>query len=260
MTNSRVIAALKPTTWFTNPRPNPKARLRLFCFPYAGGGSPIYRMWPDAIPATVDLWTAQLPGRGSRIQERPFTNLSPLVRALAEAIPPFLDRPFAFFGHSMGAMISFELARILQRRPGLKPSHLFVSGRVAPHITDMNRHTYDLPEAEFMEELRRLNGTPTEALEHPELMQLMTPLLRADFTVVGTYTYLPDLALNCPITAFGGLEDPEVSREHLEAWREHTTASFSSHMFPGDHFYLNTERTLLLRALSRELEQIQFRV
>lgn len=213
-------------------------------------------MWPNEVPATVDIWTAQLPGRGNRIQEPPFTNLSPLVQALAEAIVPFLDRPFAFFGHSMGAMISFELARILQRRLGLKPDHLFVSGRIAPHIMDTQRRTYDLPEAEFIEELRRLNGTPVEVLEHPELMELMTPLLRADFSVVGTYTYLPGLPLNCPITAFGGLQDPEVSREQLEAWREYTTASFSLHMFPGDHFYLNTKRQLLLQVLSRELEKI----
>jgi len=184
--------------------------------------------------------------------------LSPLVQALAEAILPFLDRPFAFFGHSMGAMISFELARILRRSPGLKLAHLFVSGRVAPHIIEDDRHTHELPEPEFIEELRRLNGTPIEALEHPELMQLMTPLLRADFSVVGTYTYLPDLPLSCPITALGGLQDSEVSREQLEAWREHTTASFSLHMFPGDHFYLNTERPLLLRVLSRKLELMEF--
>src|SRR5215213_1931004 len=117
------------TPWFMSQRPNPRARLRLFCFPYAGGGAAIYRLWPQNLPSEVEVCGAHLPGRGTRLREQPFTGLDALVDAAAEAIAPSLDKPFALFGHSMGAMISFELARRLcdQGRP--QPTHLFVSGR-----------------------------------------------------------------------------------------------------------------------------------
>lgn len=228
----------------------------MFCFPYAGGGATIYRNWPASLPSDVEVHLAHLPGRGNRLREGPFTDLMSMVRALAEAIRPLLDKPFVLFGHSMGAIISFELARQLRQESGILPVHLFASGRRAPQIPNLDPPTYNLPEAEFLEELRRLNGTPQEALKNPELMQLMSPVLRSDFSVVETYEFSPGLPLACPITAFGGLQDTGVSREQLEAWREQTTASFLVRMFPGDHFFLNTSQPLLLRALLQEIYQI----
>jgi medium-chain acyl-[acyl-carrier-protein] hydrolase len=248
----------RATPWFTSQRPNPRARLRLFCFPYAGGGAAIYRLWPQSLPSEVEVSVAQLPGRGTRLREQPFTGLDALVRAAAEAIAPSLDRPFALFGHSMGAMIGFELARRLREQGGPQPERLFVSGRPAPHLPDHDHFTYNLPEAELRRELLRLNGTPREVLEHPELMELMLPLLRADFSVVETYVYRPGEPLGCPITAFGGLRDAEVSPEQLEAWREQTVGEFSLRMLPGGHFFLNDTQAqpLLLGALSRDLHQL----
>ena len=248
------------TRWLPHRKCNPGARLRLFCFPYAGGGAVVYRKWSQSLPATVEVCPVELPGRASRLQEPPFTKLLPLVHSLAQAIRAHLDKPFAFFGHSMGGVIGFELARHLRDEYGFGPSHLFVSGCPAPEMVNLDPPTFNLPEPEFFEELRRLNGTPKEVLEHPELMQLMLPLLRADFELTETYVYSSGRPLDCPISAFGGLRDDVVSREQLEAWLHHTSAGFSLRMFPGDHFFLQTAQTHLLRVLSDELCQLVRRV
>jgi medium-chain acyl-[acyl-carrier-protein] hydrolase len=246
--------------WLSCPRPNPRADLRLFCFPYAGGRAAIFRTWPEGLPENVELFAVELPGRGKRVREEPVTLMQPLVRAIAEAVGPRLDKPFCFFGHSMGAVTSFELARLLRRQRGPEPLHLFVSGSPAPQVPDAHPRTFDLPEPEFIEVLRRLNGTPPEVLENAELLQLMLPTLRADFELLQVYECLDEPPLACPITAFGGLQDQEVSREDLEAWGRQTASAFTLRNFPGDHFFLHTDRALLLWALSQELERLSRRV
>jgi len=256
MTKSALIPKLPATPWLVTPRENPSARVRLFCFPYAGGSVLTFYRWPASLPAGVEVCAVQLPGRGNRLREKPFGSLLPLVRAITPALLRYLDKPFAFFGHSMGAMISFELARHLRRDFGLLPAHLFMSGRRAPQIERPERGTYDLPESEFLDSLRDLNGTPREVLEHRELMQLMSPLLRADFAICQTYSYLHEPPLECPLTAFGGLSDREVGREQMEAWREQTSASFILRMLPGDHFFLDSAQATLLSLLSHELNKI----
>lgn len=212
-----------------------------------------FRLWPNSLPPTVEVCAVELPGRGARLSESPFTRLSPLVQAIAQALLPHLDKPFAFFGHSMGGLVSFELARLLRREYDISPVHLFVSGRRAPQVPNPNPPIHALSEPEFLEELRRLNGTPKAVLENTELMQLLLPILRADFAVIETYVYAPGPTLECPITAFGGLQDREVSCDDLQAWREQTSASFSLQMLPGNHFFIQSAQPLLLRFLSREL-------
>jgi medium-chain acyl-[acyl-carrier-protein] hydrolase len=172
----------------------------------------------------------------------------------------YRDKPFAFFGHSMGAVISFELTRYLRREHGIQPCQLFVSGNPAPQVPPREPPIYDLPQSEFLNEIRQLNGTPPELLDHPELMSLLIPMLRADFKLVQTYVYSAESPLDCPITAFGGLDDEKVTREDLDAWREQTTGNFSIHMLPGDHFFIQTYQPLLLRRLSIELQQLASRV
>jgi medium-chain acyl-[acyl-carrier-protein] hydrolase len=238
--------------WFTIPQEE-RAKLRLFCFPYAGGSSQIYRNWGKALPPSVAVCPAHLPGRERRLSEKPFTRAQALVEAIAEAILPSLDKPFAFFGHSMGALISFELTRYLRRHNRPQPTHIFISGSRAPQLRDNDSPTYNLPDAEFAEELRRLNGTPSEVLEHPELMELMTPLLRADFEVCQTYHYTQERAFDCPITAFGGLNDEGVNGEMLKGWEEQTTGRFRLWMLPGDHFFVNSAQERILKILSQEL-------
>jgi len=242
--------------WVSCYKPNAAAKLRLFCFPYAGSGALIYRTWANTLPMSIEVFPVELPGHGRRIGEAAFSDLMSLVKAIAPALTPFFDKPFAFFGHSMGAMISFELAHELRENHGMGPVHIFISGRCAPHISDADRIIYDLPEDRFVEELYRLNGTPREVFEHSELMQLMVPLLRADFEVCQTYQYSPKPPLSCSISAFGGLGDNEVPLEHLEAWREYTTRPFSMKMFVGDHFFLRTAESLLLHRISQELQQL----
>lgn len=251
---------MRMNSWVTCPRPNPRAYLRLFCFPYAGGAASAFCTWSDDLPRGVEVCPIQLPGRESRLGEPPFTRLAPLVQALAPAIRPYLDKPFAFFGHSMGATISFELARQLRQQDDPGPVHLFVSGSRAPQIPDPDPPIHHLPEAEFVEELRRFNGTPELVLQNAELMQLFLPLLRADLALHEAYTYTADEPLDCPISAFGGLEDEEVSRDELAAWRDQTRGAFTLRIFPGDHFFLRSARALLLWAVSQDLTQVLGRV
>src|ERR1700694_2711560 len=151
--------------WIVRRKPGPHTRRRLFCFPYAGAGASIFRAWPDGLPTDVEVCPVQFPGRGTRLMERPFTRLSPLVEALAQALVPLLDKPFAFFGHSLGALVGFELARQLRRQTGVQPVRLFVSADRAPQIPPRDRPIHALPKGEFLVELRRLNGIPRKVLE-----------------------------------------------------------------------------------------------
>ncbi|PMB48501.1 putative thioesterase [Fischerella thermalis CCMEE 5201] len=240
-------------SWLIYPKPNPDAQIRLFCFPYAGGSANIFRHWSNHLPTTIEVCAIELPGRGMRIKLPPFTQLEPLVTELASVLKSKLDKPFAFFGHSMGAFVSFELALLLRKQYDLNPSHLFVSAHRAPQLVDPKPPIHSLPEAEFIAELRRLNGTPQALLENDELMQLFIPLLRADFAVLETYVYTQQAPLNIPITAFGGLQDQEVSRDQIQAWQEQTSASFSLHMLPGDHFFLHSFYESILKIISQQI-------
>jgi medium-chain acyl-[acyl-carrier-protein] hydrolase len=241
-------------SWIPARKPKPKTRLRLFCFPYAGASASIFRHWSEALPAEVEVCPIQLPGRGTRLTEPPFIQLSPLVDALAQAVAPLLDKPFAFFGHSLGALIGFELARRLRGQYGAHPARLLVSALRAPQLPGRGAPIHALPEGEFIAELRRLNGTPMAVLDHKELMEIMLPLLRADFALYEKYEYSPEPPLNCPISAFGGMQDCRVRESDLAAWRVQTNVSFSLRMFPGDHFFWT--QPLLLQAIFRELELI----
>jgi medium-chain acyl-[acyl-carrier-protein] hydrolase len=242
-----------PTRWLVRPRPDPEARLRLVCFPFAGGGASLYRRWPDGLPPSVEVCAVQPPGREERFREPAYRSLPPLVAAFLDAAGPVLERPFVLFGHSLGALVAFEVARALRRegRPG--PLHLFVAGRIAPQLTSRRRPAHDLPDAEFRAELRQLQGTPTAVLDHDELMQLLAPLIRADFAVVETYAYRDGPPLDCPITALGGTEDPWVNREELEAWRSQTTAAFDCRQLPGNHFFIQSAEALVLEQVGRVL-------
>ena len=213
----------------------------------------MFREWSDGLPADVEVCPIQFPGRGTRLMEPPYSRLSLLVEALIQALLPLLDKPFALFGHSLGSLVSFELARQIWANHQVRPVRLFVSAGPAPQIPRRNSPIHDLPEKEFMAELRRLNGIPAELLSNKELMDIVLPSLRADFALFESYRYLSGPPLNCPISTFGGLNDNRVNHDDLEAWRDQTTASFTIRMFPGDHFFLKSTQPLLLRALSQEL-------
>ncbi|PYS78745.1 MAG: putative thioesterase [Acidobacteria bacterium] len=245
----------RATPWLVRYRASPRTRLRLFCFPYAGGAAQVFRLWPQSLPDFIEVCAVQPPGRGSRLREEPFTRLDALVEAAMPALIPFMDVTFAFYGHSMGAMIAFEAARRLRCMGVDGPAHLFVGACRAPRLASEREITYDLPEPEFIEELRRRGGTPTEVLGHEELLHLLLPLLRADFAVIETYSYAEGPPLDCPLTAFGGLEDEGGARESLAPWEEHTAGQFSLHMLPGDHFFLRSSQPLL-ESIARTLRGV----
>jgi medium-chain acyl-[acyl-carrier-protein] hydrolase len=235
------------------PKPNPTACIRLFCFPFGGGGASFYRTWTDGLPADVELCAIQLPGRETRLRERPFNKLLPLIQVLVKTLVPYFDRPFVFFGHSVGALISFELTRQLRRQNISCPFHLFVSGRRAPQIPSPTPPTHNLPDPEFIKELHRLNGTPEAVIRCEELMEMFLPVLRADFSMNETYAYKAADPLGCPITAFGGLDDPKARRNELVAWRDQTQAGFKLQLFFGDHFFIKPNLKLLLKIVSEDM-------
>lgn len=239
--------------WFRRLRPRTDPALRLVCLPYAGGGSGAFRTWPDCLPHWVEVCAVILPGREERFREPPIEDLRNLVEALAEALLPLLDRSFAVFGHSMGALIGFELVRCLRRQQAPVPAVLFVSGASAPNMRALGPAIHQLPEDAFLRELARLNGTPPELLQNRELMRLLLPTLRADFKLHDEYVYTPDAPLGCPIVACGGRHDPDVTEGQLRGWQDQTGVAFSMRMFHGDHFFLQTARRQVLRAVGEDL-------
>lgn len=247
-----MLTASCVTPWIVTPRPVDSG-VRMFCFPYAGGGASMFRSWAESKALRdVEVCAVQLPGREARIAEAPIGDLSRLMCLLCDVLEPWLDRPFLLFGHSVGALVSFELARELRRRGGIEPRHLFVSACPAPHLRNSERMC-DLPDNDFLDRLYRFNGTPPDVLNHPELMQLMLPTLRADFALRDRYVYRDEPPLNCSITAFGGMNDQHVSGADLRAWRRHTRERFQLWLFQGDHFFLKSAQETMLETVCSEL-------
>jgi len=176
--------------------------------------------------------------------ETPFTQLDSLVQNLGESFLPLLDRPFACFGHSLGGLLTFEVARWLRYYRQPEPRHLWISAVRAPQLPIPEPPLHALPEAELVAELRRYNGTPAAVLENAELMELLLPTIRADFALLETYRYQLQTPLTCSIKALAGSQDLIVSSEEITPWQVHTTGSFSLEVLPGDHFFVHQPRIL----------------
>jgi len=240
--------------WLPKVRVSPSIRLRLFCLPYAGGSAAIFQNWFGFFLETIDICPIQLPGRGMRMHESPIEELSSLVKAIVREISPYLEVPFAFFGHSLGGLIGFEVSHRLAKEHLPIPAHLFTSGCAAPSRQKCRRRLSSLPESALIEELRKLNGTPQAVLENNELMALVLPALRTDFSLFESYCYQqhPRL-LGCPITVFGGSEDTEVDLGQLASWKDETHGRFTLHLLPGDHFFLHSAETELLTLMAQQI-------
>ena len=239
--------------WFESLSTSSTPLLRLFCFPYAGGSAHVFREWQRHFPPEIDVCLVHLPGRARRIAETPHTRLQSLVEEVADAIRPELQNKFALYGHSMGALISFELARELRRRNYDSPLHLFLSACRAPTMVKDGPPTFNLPLQEFMAEIQKLNGTPKEFLQHPEFQRALLPLLRADFEITDTYTYLAEPPIDSPITIYGGEHDHLVPLRSLAPWCLQTSAECSSRIFSGDHFFIQSHKTEFVKALRQDL-------
>lgn len=238
-------------------RPNPKAALRLFCFPYAGGSTTAFLPWLPELSDCVELQLVEYAGHGTRLAEPPFSRLAPLLDDVADAVFPLLDRPFAFFGHSMGGFVSWELAHRLRDEGRPLPTQLFLSAAGAPHTPDPDpdRPIHKLSDARLLRKLEEYNGVASSVLAHRELMQLMLPIVRADFTACETHPFRLGPPLDCPIAAFGGTSDPYVTPDRVEAWHCYTRDRFSFRVLAGDHFFLNASRDLLLWNIRQELDR-----
>jgi medium-chain acyl-[acyl-carrier-protein] hydrolase len=205
----------------------------------------------------VEIGAIQLPGRGNRLNEPPIRRLAQLSRIVAQELLPYLDKPFVFFGHSLGALLCFEIARSLRRENRRQPAHLFVSATEAPHRRSLEESFSGLPKSELVKKLREFNGAPAEVLQNDELLELMLPTIRADFELYETYEYHPESPLECPMTIYGGMEDSKVEMGRLAAWSEMTAGACEIRMFPGDHFYLNSSRSIFLQTFADDLLRLR---
>ena len=229
------------------------ARRRLFCIPFAGGGSLAFHGWSRDLPRDLEVCSVMLPGRESRLSDPPIARLSELVPALADGLAPHLDLPFTLFGHSVGALIAFELVRELRRRGARQPAHLFASAFRAPSRANPNPALHALAEPELIEELRGYGGIPEPVLASRELLDLFLPTIRADFALHETYVHREEPPLDTPLTVFGGTRDTKVRPEHLEGWQSQTRARFRQELFDGDHFFLKPCREQLFAVVVEEL-------
>jgi surfactin synthase thioesterase subunit len=239
--------------WIKRYKPRPEARSRLFCFPFAGGAASVFGTWWRKLPEWIEVAAVQLPGREDRFREQPLRSVTAVVQKLAPVVSEYNDIPFACFGHSMGGLIAYELARHLRQTGGPMPVGLFISGRWAPDQPDPLPELAELPDDEFVRELqRRYGGFPDMIANDPRLRSLFLPVIRADLELVNSHVHRPGPPLDCPIAVYGGLSD-SITRHSLEAWQAQTTGTFHVDMLPGDHFFISTNTEALLRLVSEQL-------
>lgn len=228
-------------------------KVRLYCFPYGGAGASMYRAWGRSLPDWVEVVPVHFPGREHRIRETPHSHIAPLVD---EVVAGFAQAgPFAFFGHSMGTLAAFEVARALRRRGGPEPGLLIVSGLGAPQVPRDRPRITDLPQEEFLEQLRLHFDVTDDLLSDPLLLEMVLPVLRADLAVVENHTYTPEPPFDFPIVAFGGETDPEARPDHIAAWKDQSVRPVPVTLFPGGHFYVNAHRERLLAAVRTALAE-----
>lgn len=232
-----------------------RGKLRLFCFPYGGAGGSVYRSWPALVPPDIEVCLVQFPGRETRYREAPLTRIELLVEDLVRGFDSAPKSPFAFFGHSIGALVAFELARELRRRGAIGPLLLALSGYPAPHLTRDRPRVSHLPKQELLHILNAEFDISDEVRAHPDLLDLVLPILRTDIEAVETYKYRAGPPLDSQIVVFGGSEDREARAAQLPAWAEHTRLPCRLHMFQGGHFFLNTSRTEVIATLVAALRE-----
>jgi medium-chain acyl-[acyl-carrier-protein] hydrolase len=242
------------TSWLVRVQPVAQPTMRLLCVPYAGVGASAYRLWRGALSPDIEVLALQAPGRESRLRETPFTEMQSLVTAATEAVRDELDVPFAIFGHSVGALIAFELVRHLRDEGCSEPVHLFVSGRRPPHLPPRHPAIAQLPDHEFVAEIdRRYGGIPAEVMSEPDLLALLLPGLKADIALFEGYRYRPLAPLACPISAYGGSQDADAVPADLGRWQQLTRGAFTVRTFPGAHFFLQTAHADVVRAVGDAL-------
>jgi medium-chain acyl-[acyl-carrier-protein] hydrolase len=227
--------------------------MRLICLPFAGGSATTYLPWQSELGPTIEVCAVQLPGRAGRIAESPFTSMQQIVEILSDIIASDAALPFALFGHSMGALLGFEITRHCARLGLPMPVRLFASGCAAPQLRGAEKTLHRLPDDEFIAALGDYKGTPPELLAHRELMALLLPMLRADFSLVGNYVYQKAPLLNVPITVLAGKGDQHVTPEQAAAWSLESSACSNVEWLDGDHFFIDQHAKSVLDCIRRHL-------
>jgi medium-chain acyl-[acyl-carrier-protein] hydrolase len=230
--------------------------LRLFCFPCAGGWGQMFYPWARQLSGDIDVWAIQLPGRAMRVREVPRTCMRALSQEVALAIASHIGVPYAFFGHSMGALLAFEVARRLRALRCRGPEHLFLSSAVAPDLGHLRPPLHTLSDEEIVMKLVCWNGMPPELTGNAEILEVLLPTLRSDFRLCDTYEYVEDAPLDVPVTVLGGEADEEVPIDALHAWQRQTAGPCSVQIFPGGHFYFSAAESDFFALLTRELGHI----
>jgi surfactin synthase thioesterase subunit len=249
-----ITTVLQNNPWFVTSQRRDEARIRLICFPFAGGNSSTYHAWYQFLPPSIEVIAIQLPGRGSRFRESPFTDMRHLVDALLPHFSSLGDIPFVLFGHSLGALIAYEVAlglRILQQTG---PLRLYVSASAAPHVFRIKEQLHNLPDQALLERLGEMQGVPSEVLDHEELMELILPTIRADLGLAEAYKSRRKGRLNLGIVAFQGMADREVEPTDVVQWSEYCYDDFAVHTLPGDHFFINSQRDQLLQLIAQDID------
>ncbi len=240
--------------WLHNLAPRNQSLLRLVCIPHAGGGRLTYRDWAQYIPAHIGLFAIELPGHGSRLAEAPWTNLSNVAEAIAEVIRPGMHTPSALFGHSLGALIAFEVTKRLMTT-GNHPDVVIVSGHAAPHLCQ-DRSEVEPSDAFLMERIRELGGTPEPLLADREFRNMVLLTLRADWAMGACHTRLPRSAVQCPLVALAGSADPSITPADILAWRDCTTQAFKFHLVKGGHFFHQLNASAVIRIVLEEVATV----
>jgi medium-chain acyl-[acyl-carrier-protein] hydrolase len=232
-----------------------RPRRRLFCFPFAGGSAGAFFNWNKHLPADLEVRTLQLPGRENRHRETPLRSIDEAAAEIVGSLAGLLDRPFSFFGYSLGGLLAFETVRRLRAKGLPQPRRLFIAASSAPQCEHAGNPPIHLrSDIEFLDELRKFQGTPEAVLRNPELLNFLLPMLRGDFAMLETYVCRDEPPLSVPIAVYGGIDDPDVPPERLTGWSRQTSAGFTMQFFPGGHFFYKTALEPLLAQVARELE------
>jgi medium-chain acyl-[acyl-carrier-protein] hydrolase len=242
---------LSPQNWWVTPERRPHAEVRLFAFPYAGGSAGSFRPWAKQFGPRIELSVLQLPGREDRFDEPMLTDMARVVAHASPWIARNTDKPFVLFGHSVGALMAYEVARHLISAGVASPLHVIVGGKRAPHVPIDRKPMHELSDPELIDRLHHFGGTPKAVLETPELLELFLPRLRADFQINETYRCVEGAGLPVPITVMGGVDDPETTPQTLQAWKQHAQADFQLRMYPGGHFFVHQVEHKVLADMQR---------
>ena len=237
--------------WIVRPQIKNNAKVRLFCFPYAGSSAVVtYKFLVDSLPEDIEVCPVEFPGRGGRMAEKLISDISIAVDQISEEITDYFEKPYIFFGHSMGALVAYELSHLLIKKYDSRPLKLYLSAHMAPNIRKDEKIMHLLTGDEFLDELIKMNGLATEILQHKELLDLMLPIIKNDYKLCETYQYADKERLNIPFQVFGGKEDKDVKFDHLEEWSNLTSSECNIEMLDGDHFFISKQKDLFLEKFS----------